>query len=81
MHGADKAKDVEGGVGGVEAMGEAAHQQQGEDMEWDEVDDVDVAAPRTHHVEVGKGSHRCPKQAARLYRFDLLQGKGVILSL
>lgn len=27
LHGANKAEDVEGGVGGVEAVGEAAHQQ------------------------------------------------------
>lgn len=67
LHRANKAQDVEGGVGRVEAVREASHQQEGEHVEWDEVDDVHVAAPRTHHVEVGEGSHRRPEQAPCLH--------------
>ena len=46
------------------------HEEQSKDVQWNEVDDEDVAAPRRHHVEVRQGSSRSPHHRARLHRLD-----------
>lgn len=44
LHGHDGAQDVEGRVGDVEAVGEAARDGEGQHVDGDDVDDEDVAA-------------------------------------
>lgn len=69
LHGHDGAQDVEGGVGDVEARGEAATHQKGEHVDGDDVDDEHVATPGCHHVEVRQRAQGRPLRGA--------EGKGV----
>ena len=48
LHGAEQAEDEEGVVGDVDAVGEPVHQDEDEDVKWDQVDDEHVAAPCRH---------------------------------
>jgi hypothetical protein len=45
LHGQNSANRVCGGVGDVEALGESAGANQGQNMEWDQVDQEDIATP------------------------------------
>ena len=45
------------------------HDNKGEDVEGNEIDDEHVAAPGRNHVEVGQRAQRGPHHRARLQRF------------
>lgn len=67
LHGTNQPQDVESCVGRVDAMRETTHEQQGKNVQGDEVNDVYVATPCAHHVKVRQGCHRRPKQTSGLH--------------
>ena len=70
LHGEDGADDVDGGVGDVDPVREAAADHEDEDVHGDEVDEEHVAAPRGDHVEVGHGAEGRPVDVASLDALD-----------
>ena len=74
LHGEDGADDVDGGVGDVDPVREAAADHEDEDVHGDEVDEEHVAAPRGHHVEVGHGAEGRPVDVASLDALDPIDG-------
>ena len=75
LHGEDGADDVDGGVGDVDPVREAAADHEDEDVHGDEVDEEHVAAPRGHHVEVGHRAEGSPVDVASLHALDPILGK------
>ncbi len=70
LHREDGADDVERAVGHVDSKREPPEDEQDENVQRNQVDDEDVAAPRGHHVKVRQGGPRGPEDGAGLDGLD-----------
>lgn len=70
LHTQQKAQNVKRGVTREEPIAKSVHDQKGENVEGNQVDDEDVSSPGTDHVEVGQSGHRGPEDGSSLDRFD-----------
>eukprot|EP00053_Salpingoeca_punica_P010929 m.97584 g.97584 ORF g.97584 m.97584 type:complete len:573 (+) comp15536_c0_seq2:800-2518(+) len=70
LHGEQRAKHVDGREGHVDAVVEAAHGHEGQDVQRNEVDQEDIATPGGDHVKVGHGADGRPAERAGLDSLD-----------
>lgn len=70
LHTSQRAKRIPSTISDVDSWAETAHENQDENVQWDQVGDEDVASPRGHHVAVEQRAKSAPECGAELDGFD-----------
>lgn len=69
LHRQNRSDAIQNTISHIDPMRKPSSGHQRQHMQWNQINEEDVASPRRHHIEIGQRRHCRPQDRSRLHRF------------